>query len=88
MTEKPGWSVRSILARIGRARRFPENTCPCSRHAQMIGEAMAGKHGKQYAEMLAAEPEGRVHIATSLLITVEQLFKARNEIARLKARKP
>jgi len=54
----------------------------------MIGEAMAGKHGKQYAEMLAAEPEERVHIATSLLITVEQLFKARNEIARLKARKP
>lgn len=83
-----GWRLPNIIRRIARARHFPENTCPCSRHAQMIGEAMAGKHGKQYAEMLAAEPEERVHIATSLLITVEQLFKARNEIARLKARKP
>lgn len=81
------WSIRNILARLTRARRFPDNTCPSSRHAQLIGEALAGRGGKRYAEWLANSPEDREHIASSILITVEMLFKARNEIARLKARR-
>ena len=30
------------LRRMHRARRFPHNTCPASRHAQLIAEALAG----------------------------------------------
>lgn len=69
----------NIIKRVDRARRFPFNTCPFSRHTQMIGEALL--RGKRYM-MLEEEPD---HCGGSILITVEQLYKARNEIARLRS---
>jgi hypothetical protein len=53
-------------------------TCPASRHALMIGEALA-KRGKYY--MLEEEPE---HVAGSILSTVGSLWKMRAQLLRLK----
>ena len=66
------------LRRANRLRRFPENTCPASRHVQMIGEALA--KGKPYP-MIEEEPG---HVAGSLLGTVGSLYAARTEIDRLR----
>lgn len=41
------------MRRMRRARRFPQNTCPASRHAQLIAETLAG--GRDYP-MLREEP--------------------------------
>lgn len=60
-------------------RDFPNNTCPASRHAQMIGEHLARK--KRYA-MLTEEP---VHCGGSILSTVASLYEARSRVIRLKS---
>lgn len=72
--------ARRQIARVNRARRFPTNTCPASRHVELIGKALAS--GKRYP-MLEEEPE---HVAISLLSVVGSLYKARNEISRLKTK--
>lgn len=77
-TELPCYRPRNIMARVNRARHFPHNTDPYVRHVQMIGDALL--HNRPYP-MLQEEP---VHCGGSLLITVEHLYKARNELARLK----
>lgn len=74
----PANKPRNLLRRVNRARNFPVNTCPASRHVQMIGEAMI--KGKPYSQ-LDEEPE---HVGGSLLSVVESLYKARTEIARLR----
>ena len=66
------------LRRVRRVRRFPENTCPASRHVELIGENLAKR--KPYP-MLEEEPE---HVAGSLLSTVASLYAARTEIDRLR----
>lgn len=68
------------LKRAKRHRNFPFNTCPASRHVQMIAEFLA--HGKPYP-MLQEEPE---HCAGSMLSTVASLYAARTEITKLKDR--
>lgn len=73
--------LANAIRRAQRARRFPENTDPASRHAQEIGEALC--RGRAY-QMLTEEP---AHCGESILATVEALWKARTEIARLKAGK-
>lgn len=75
----PANKPRNLLRRVKRARNFPENTCPASRHVQMIGEALI--KGQKYS-MIDDEPE---HVGRSLLSVCESLFKARTEIARLRA---
>ena len=69
---------RNALRRCERARKFPHNTCPPSRHVLIIAECLA--KGQPYA-MLEEDPEC---VAGSLLWTVAALWKARTEIARLK----
>ena len=49
------------------SRRFPENTCPASRHTALIADTLDG------------------HEAESLRSTCEALWKARDEIERLRA---
>lgn len=71
--------VRNAIRRADRARNFPANTCPYSRHLQMIGEALAS--GKPY-HMLTEEP---LHCALTMLVVVEQVYKLRTELAKLKA---
>lgn len=72
---------RSLLRRLNRHRSFPVNTDPFCRHAQMIGYYLPRKRGYP---MLQEEP---MHCAISILATVLSLYKARNELARLKARR-
>ena len=74
----PGWRPRNVIARMNRARNFPTMTDPASRHAAMIATALMRGHGYP---MLAEEPE---HCGVSIGVTVELLWKARAEIARLR----
>ena len=69
-----------LRKRLKAARNFPENTCPASRHTQIIGEALL--KGRLYP-MLADEPK---HCAESMLHTVVALYETRTELARLRAR--
>jgi hypothetical protein len=70
----------NLIRRVNRARNFPTNTCPASRHVQIIGEALI--RGRKY-HMIDEEPE---HVGESLLSVVESLYKARTEIYELRAR--
>ena len=72
--------LANVRRRVQRARRFPENTCPASRHVQMIGEALAA--GRRY-HMIEEEPEV---VGLSLLSVVESLYKARTRVAQLEAK--
>jgi len=76
----PANKPANLIRRVNRAREFPLNTCPASRHVQMIGEALI--RGKKY-HMIDEEPE---HVGGSLLSVVESLFKARTEIDRLRVK--
>lgn len=75
----PANKPENLVRRVRRARQFPTNTCPSSRHVQMIGEALL--RGRPYP-MIEEEPE---HVGGSLLSVVESLYKARTEIDRLRA---
>lgn len=72
--------IAKLRRRITLSRRFPTNTRPFSRHVEMMGDALAGRG----YPMLQEEP---LHCAISLLATVDELYRARTEIARLKKRK-
>jgi hypothetical protein len=73
----PSWEIKNLKARLRKARRFPTNTCPASRHAQMIGEYLPTKKGYP---MLQEEPE---HCAGSILATVAALYEARTDLLTL-----
>jgi hypothetical protein len=68
--------LENLRRRVNRARKFPDNTCPASRHLHLMAEALAA--GKPYA-MLAQEPD---HCAETMLSVLESLWKARTQIAR------
>lgn len=76
---QPARNEGDIRAVAERARDFPNNTCPASRHVQLMAEALAD--GKPYP-MLDEEPE---HCAGSMLATVGALWNARSELDRLRA---
>ena len=65
------------MRRMRRARRFPHNTCPASRHVQLIAEALADGHDYP---MLREEP---AHVAGSIASVVADLFAARTMLDRL-----
>jgi hypothetical protein len=69
---------RWLLGRVGKARKFPTNTDPCSRHVALMGETLL-RYGAY--PMLQEEP---AHCAESLLLTVAALWEARTELAKLK----
>lgn len=71
--------IRNQRRRVDRARNFPVNTCPASRHVHLIADALGG--GRKY-HMIDEEPE---HVAGALYSVLENLWKARTELARLKA---
>lgn len=71
--------TRNLLKAVDKARRFPTNTCPYSRHAQMIGEQLARE--KPYP-MLQEDPE---HCGGSILATVLALYESRTKIEALEA---
>lgn len=71
--------MSDLIKRTNKARRFPTNTCPASRHAARIGEALM--RGKPYP-MLTEEPD---HCGESILSVVASLWEARTQIERLTA---
>lgn len=71
--------AKQAAKRADEARNFPANTCPASRHVQMIGDILA--KGKCYP-MIDENPED---VAGSMLDTVASLYRARTEIAALEA---
>ncbi len=78
----PSWKIKNLRRRVNRARKFPTNTCASSRHLHIMADRLAA--GKQYF-MFTEEPE---HCAMSMYAVLESLWKARNEIARLKGEQP
>lgn len=74
----PANRLPNLLRRVERARRFPHNTCPASRHVYLMARAMLTRHGYP---MLTEEPE---HCAGSLLSVLESLWKARTRAIKLK----
>lgn len=71
--------LRNMLRRVDRARDFPGNTCPASRHLHLIAKALAS--GKSYP-MLTEEP---LHCAETMLSVLESLWKARTALERSKS---
>lgn len=65
---------RRELRRVKRYRDFPVNTCPASRHAEIIGEALV--KGRPYP-MLVEEAE---HCGQSILSAVASLYEARSKL--------
>lgn len=72
-------SLKGIQARVRKARDFPSNTCPASRHALMIADALAS--GKPYA-MLSEEPR---HCARSIYAVIASLWELRSSHPTYKA---
>lgn len=67
--------LRAQRRRTDKARQFPANTCPASRHLHLIADALA--KGQPYP-MLAEEPQ---HCALTMLSVLESLWTARTQIA-------
>jgi hypothetical protein len=67
--------IENLRRRVGRARRFPDNTCPASRHLQLIAESLL--QGR------SIEPAEAEHAAQSMLSVLESLWKARTKLARV-----
>jgi len=76
----PANRIVNLRRRVNRARRFPINTCPASRHVHIMAEALL-RYGRY--PMATEEPE---HVAGSLLSVLESLWKARTELQRLKGK--
>lgn len=70
-------SYSDSVSKMDQHRDFPENTCPASRHAQMIAEALL-EH-RQYP-MLEEEPE---HCAGTIASVVGSLYQARSFLKSL-----
>ena len=68
----------ATLARMDAARIGPHITCPVSRHAAMMAEAMM--RGEPYVMM----DEDRAHCGASIGDTVASLWEARAEVERLR----
>lgn len=75
----PANKLENVRRRVNRARKFPDNTCPASRHVHLMAEQLL--KGRTW---WFTEPSEREHVAGSLLAVLESLWKARTELAKLK----
>ena len=73
--------LRRQRRRTARARNFPTNTCPASRHVHMIADNMLDPKRKAPIE----DYWDAQHMAGSLLSVLESLWKARTKIAKMEA---
>lgn len=67
--------VDTDIQRMQRSRDFSVNTCPASRHTQMIAEGLAGNGAVDGYPMLTEDPK---HCAGSIASTVNSLYEARS----------
>jgi len=70
-------TLQAVERRAARAKRYPDNTCPASRHLHQIALSLAA--GKPYP-MLADEPQ---HCAETMLAVLEALWKSRTKLQKL-----
>ena len=70
-------SYHKSITSMQEHRQFPDNTCPASRHTQMIAESLF--QTGEYA-MLQDEPE---HCAGSIASVVDSLYQARSFLKSL-----
>jgi len=75
-SELESW-IRERRAEAEKARNFPVNTCPASRHLQMMADALADSGRYPMAE---EEPS---HVAGSLYAVLASLWEARTRIVEL-----
>ncbi len=80
MSPLPANRIGNVRRRADRARHFPTNTCPASRHVHMIADYLLLKRRSNNVE----EVWDAEHIAGSLYSVLESLWKARTELERLK----
>jgi hypothetical protein len=73
----PANKLQNVRRRVNRARRFPTNTCPASRHLHIMADCLS-MGSKQYP-MLQEDPE---HCAGSIYAVLEALWKLRTELER------
>lgn len=71
------YNLEEDVKRMIDSRNFPENTCPASRHVQMMAEALASE-GKY--PMLDEDPR---HCAGSLAAVVNSLYQTRSFLSSL-----
>lgn len=71
------YSLENEIKRMVDSRNFPENTCPASRHVQMMAEELAavGRY-----PMLNEDPG---HCAGSLAAVVSSLYQTRSFLSSL-----
>ena len=70
--------TKAVKARAKKYRKFMTNTCPMSRHVQMIGENLL-RDGIDY--MTVEEP---VQVGTALISAAAEIYKLRSELAAFK----
>lgn len=70
-------NMTDLKRRASRAKRFPDNTCPASRHLHLMAQRLAA--GKPYP-MLADEPR---QCAETMLAVLASLWEARTKLAKL-----
>lgn len=68
---------KSTIANMERVREFPNNTCPSSRHVQMIAEELYTTGGYP---MLQDDPQ---HCAGSIASVVSSLYQTRSFLLSL-----
>jgi hypothetical protein len=73
----PGNRIENVRRRVNRARNFPTNTCPASRHVHLVAEQLLSD--KDY---WLTHPIDRKHLAGSMLSVLESLWKARTKLAK------
>jgi hypothetical protein len=71
------YSLEKEIKRMKKSRRFMENTCPASRHVQMMAEDLA-KIGKY--PLLQDDPK---HCAGSIASVINSLYEARTFLKSL-----
>lgn len=69
--------LKKLRRRASRARSFPVNTCPASRHLHIMADCLTKKGGYP---MLTEEPE---HCAISIMSVLASLWEARTKLAKL-----
>lgn len=79
MTDADKARFREAIREADKACKFAVNTCPSSRHAQMMAEHML--KGLPYPML----EEEREYCGESIMWTVISLYKARDRIAELEA---
>lgn len=74
--------LKKLRKRVSRARHFPVNTCPASRHLAIMADCLS--KGKRAYPMLNEEP---LHCAITMYAVVAALWEERTKRIKRETRK-